>query len=161
MGSEMCIRDRLNTDAEGRLILADALALAAREKPDYIVNLATLTGACVVALGPEVAGIFSNHQSLADLLILCGQEADEKIWQLPLVKEYRDNIRSGVADIKNIGGSQGGAITAALFLQEFVEQVPWAHLDIAGTAFLEKATPYEPKGGTGFGVRLLTHWLST
>ena len=151
----------LNTDAEGRLILADALALATREKPDYIINLATLTGACVVALGPEVAGIFSNHQPLADRLILCGREADEKIWQLPLVKEYRENLRSDIADIKNIGGSQGGAITAALFLQEFVEQVSWAHVDIAGPAFADKDMLICPKGGTGFGVHTLLKFLST
>jgi leucyl aminopeptidase len=151
----------LNTDAEGRLILADALALAAKEKPDYMINLATLTGACMVALGTEVAGIFSNNQALADALIRCGKEAGEKLWQLPLVKEYRDEIKSSVADIKNIGGSYGGAITAALLLQEFVDGVPWAHLDIAGPAFAEKEMLMSPKGGTGFGVRTLLRFLST
>jgi leucyl aminopeptidase len=151
----------LNTDAEGRLILADALALAARQKPDYIINLATLTGACMVALGTEVAGIFSNNQPLADDVIRCARESGENLWQLPLVKEYRDDIRSSVADMKNIGGSHGGAITAALILQEFVEDVPWAHLDIAGPAFAEKDTPMCPRGGTGFGVRTLLKFLST
>jgi leucyl aminopeptidase len=151
----------LNTDAEGRLILADALALAARQKPDYMINLATLTGACMVALGTEVAGIFSNNQPLADNVMRCARDCGEKLWQLPLVKEYRDDIRSSVADMKNIGGSHGGAITAALILQEFVEDVPWAHLDIAGPAFAEKDTPICPRGGTGFGVRTLLKFLST
>ncbi len=151
----------LNTDAEGRLILADGLALAAREKPDCIIDLATLTGACMVALGTEVAGIFGNHQSLVDHLIRCGREAGEKLWQLPLVKEYREEIKSSIADMKNIGGSYGGAITAALILQEFVGDIPWAHLDIAGPAFAEKETPACPKGGTGFGVRTLLRFLAT
>jgi leucyl aminopeptidase len=151
----------LNTDAEGRLILADALALAAKEKPDYMINLATLTGACMVALGTEVAGIFGNRQPLVDEVIRCGHEAGEKLWQLPLVKEYREEIKSSVADIKNVGGSYGGAITAALFLQEFVDDLPWAHLDIAGPAFAEKDTPTCPKGGTGFGVLTLLKFLAS
>ncbi len=151
----------LNTDAEGRLILADGLAFAAKDNPDCIINLATLTGACVIALGTEVAGLFSNRQSLADHLIRCGREAGEKLWQLPLVKEYREEIKSSVADIKNVGGSHGGAITAALILQEFVCGIPWAHLDIAGPAFLDKEGLTAPKGGTGFGVRTLLRFLST
>lgn len=150
----------LNTDAEGRLILADALALAAQQKPDYMINLATLTGACMVALGPQVAGIFSNDQALADELIRCAQASGEKLWQLPLVKEYKEMIKSSVADMKNIGGSHGGAITAALILQEFVGDVPWAHLDIAGPAFAESDNAICPKGGTGFGVRTLLRFLS-
>ena len=151
----------LNTDAEGRLILADGLALAAKQKPDYMINLATLTGACMVALGTEVAGIFSNHQPLVDALIRSGREAGEKFWQLPLVKEYREEIKSSVADMKNIGGSYGGAITAALILQEFVGEIPWAHLDIAGPSFAEKELLTCPKGGTGFGVRTLLRFLSS
>lgn len=151
----------MNTDAEGRLILADALALAARQKPDYMINLATLTGACVVALGTQVGGIFSNHQPLADQLIRCAREVGEKLWQLPLVKEYREQLKSSVADMKNVGGSHGGAITAALILQDFVDDVPWAHLDIAGPAFGEMDTAICPKGGTGFGVRTLLRFLST
>jgi len=150
----------LNTDAEGRLILADALALAAQQKPDYMINLATLTGACMVALGTQVAGIFSNHQALADELIRCAHATGEKLWQLPLVKEYKEMIKSSVADMKNIGGSHGGAITAALILQEFVGDVPWAHLDIAGPAFAESDNALSPKGGTGFGVRTLLRFLS-
>ena len=151
----------LNTDAEGRLILADGLALAAKEKPDCIIDLATLTGACMVALGNEVAGVFGNHQPLVDRLIRCGREAGEKLWQLPLVKEYREELKSGVADMKNIGGSYGGAITAALILQEFVGDRSWAHLDIAGPAFAEKEMATCPKGGTGFGVRTLLRFLSS
>jgi len=151
----------LNTDAEGRLILADALALAAKQKPDYMINLATLTGACMVALGPQVGGLFSNNQPLADALLRCAGETGEKLWQLPLVKEYKEMIKSSVADMKNIGGSHGGAITAALILQEFVGEVPWAHLDIAGPAFAESDNALCPKGGTGFGVRTLLKFLST
>jgi leucyl aminopeptidase len=150
----------LNTDAEGRLILADALALAAQQKPDYMINLATLTGACVVALGTQVAGLFSNRQELADALLRASAESGEKLWQLPLVKEYKDAIKSSVADMKNIGGAHGGAITAALILQEFVAELPWAHLDIAGPAFAESDQITCPKGGTGFGVRTLIHFLS-
>ena len=151
----------LNTDAEGRLILADALCLATRERPDYMINLATLTGACVTALGTQVGGLFCNHQPLADELLRCAHDAGEKLWQLPLVKEYRDMIKSSIADMKNIGGASGGAITAALILQEFVGDTPWAHLDIAGPAFSESDTVLCPKGGTGFGVRTLLKFLST
>jgi leucyl aminopeptidase len=151
----------LNTDAEGRLILADALALAAQQKPDYMINLATLTGACVVALGTQVAGLFSNNQPLADALLRSAEETGERLWQLPLVKEYKDSIKSAVADMKNIGGAHGGAIVAALILQEFVAGVPWAHLDIAGPAFAESDNFICPKGGTGFGVRTLINFLSS
>jgi leucyl aminopeptidase len=151
----------LNTDAEGRLILADALALAAQHKPDYMINLATLTGACMTALGTQVGGLFTNHQPLADALLRCAGETGEKLWQLPLVKEYKELIKSSVADMKNIGGSHGGAITAALILQEFVGNTPWAHLDIAGPAFAESDNALCPKGGTGFGVRTLLKFLST
>ncbi|HXV49161.1 MAG TPA: leucyl aminopeptidase [Candidatus Binatia bacterium] len=149
----------LNTDAEGRLILADALALAAAQKPDCMINLATLTGACMTALGTQVAGLFSNDQPLANRLLHCSQEAGEKLWQLPLVKEYKELIKSSVADMKNIGGAHGGAITAALILQEFVGDIPWAHLDIAGPAFAESDNALGPKGGTGFGVRTLVKFL--
>lgn len=151
----------LNTDAEGRLILADALALAAKQQPDFMINLATLTGACMVALGTAVGGLFSNNQALADRLMQCAAETGERLWQLPLVKEYRDHLKSNVADMKNVGGPHGGAITAALILQEFVDNVPWAHLDIAGPAFAESDTGICPKGGTGFGVRTLLRFLST
>ncbi|MEO6029272.1 MAG: leucyl aminopeptidase [Candidatus Binatia bacterium] len=150
----------LNTDAEGRLVLADALTLAADLKPDAIIDLATLTGACMVALGTQVAGLFANDQKLADRLLAISVETGEPLWQLPLVAEYKDDIKSAVADLKNIGGGHAGSITAALFLQEFVGSTPWVHLDIAGPAFLEKGLPYAPKGGTGFGVRTLLRYLA-
>jgi leucyl aminopeptidase len=150
----------LNTDAEGRLILADALTLAADGKPDAIIDLATLTGACMVALGTQVAGIFGNDQKLVDRLRAVAAETGEPLWQLPLVADYKDDIKSAVADLKNIGGGHAGSITAALFLQEFVGRTPWVHLDIAGPAFLEKDTAYAPKGGTGFGVRTLLRYLA-
>jgi leucyl aminopeptidase len=150
----------LNTDAEGRLVLADALTLAADTKPDAIIDLATLTGACMVALGTQVAGLFANDQALADRLLAVATETGESLWQLPLVTEYKDDIKSAVADLKNIGGGHAGSITAALFLQEFVGTTPWVHLDIAGPAFLEKALAYAPKGGTGFGVRTLLRYLA-
>jgi leucyl aminopeptidase len=149
----------LNTDAEGRLILADALISAVEDKPDVIIDLATLTGACMVALGSQIAGMFCNNQELADALQTCGKESGEALWRMPLVKEYKDEIKSSVADIKNIGGGHGGAIAAALFLEEFVGDVPWAHLDIAGPAFAERDMPYTPKGGTGFGVRTLVRYV--
>lgn len=149
----------LNTDAEGRLILADALIQAVQDKPDVIIDLATLTGACVIALGTQVAGLFSNNQELAEALMQCGKEVGEPLWLMPLVKEYKEDIKSTVADIKNTGSGNAGAIAAALFLQEFVDGVPWAHLDIAGPAFAEKDSPYIPKGGTGFGVRTLVRYL--
>jgi leucyl aminopeptidase len=148
----------LNTDAEGRLVLADALALASRAKPDAIVDLATLTGACRVALGASLAGVMGNDQTLVDELLAAGRAAGEPLWQLPLVREYRDDLKSSVADLKNVGGD-AGTIVAGLFLQEFVDGVPWAHLDIAGPAFTEKDLPHAPRGGTGFGVRLLLRFL--
>jgi leucyl aminopeptidase len=150
----------LNTDAEGRLILADALTLAAESKPDAIIDLATLTGACMVALGTQVAGIFGNDQALVDRLRAVSAETGEPLWQLPLVADYKDDIKSAVADLKNIGGGHAGSITAALFLQEFVGGLPWVHLDIAGPAFLDKGAAYAPKGGTGFGVRTLLRYLT-
>jgi leucyl aminopeptidase len=151
----------LNTDAEGRLILADALALACEERHDVIIDVATLTGACRVALGTQVAGVMGNQQDLVDRLVAHGREAGEMLWPLPLVKEYRDELKSSVADLKNVGGGFAGAITAALFLQEFVEGAAWAHLDIAGPAFADKDWPYCPKGGTGFGVRTLLRYLTS
>jgi leucyl aminopeptidase len=112
-----------------------------------------------VALGPQIAGLFSNNQDLADALLRCGKESGEPLWRLPLVREYRDDIRSSIADIKNTGSGNAGAIAAALFLEEFVNGVPWAHFDIAGPAFAEKDGAYIPKGGTGFGVRTLVRYL--
>jgi leucyl aminopeptidase len=150
----------LNTDAEGRLILADALAIASRNKPDMIIDLATLTGACMVALGTQVAGIMGNDPGLIRALMAAGRTAGEQLWELPLVADYRDEIKSAVADVKNVGGQYAGTITAGLFLQEFVDEVPWAHLDIAGPAFVEKDLAYAPRGGTGFGLRTLVTFLT-
>jgi len=151
----------LNTDAEGRLILADALAFASRARPDALIDLATLTGACRVALGSHFAGVMGNDQRLVEALVAAGRAAGEPLWQLPLVPEYRDDLKSSVADLRNVGSSgDAGSILAGLFLQEFVDRVPWAHLDIAGPAFTEKDLPQAPRGGTGFGVRLLLRYLS-
>ncbi len=149
----------LNTDAEGRLVLADALALAAKAKPDAIVDLATLTGAARVALGTSYAAILGNDQATIDALIAAGRSVGEPLWQLPLAKEYKDDIRSPVADVKNVGGGEAGTITAALFLEEFVGDAKWAHLDIAGPAFAEKDTSFGGRGATAFGVRLLVEWV--
>ena len=151
----------LNTDAEGRLVLGDALCVASEEQPDCIIDVATLTGACMVALGTRVAGIMGNDQKLVDALVKHGRETGETLWQLPLVEEYADDIRSSTADIQNIGGAWAGTITAALFLRCFVGDAKWAHLDIAGPAFAEKPHPYAPRGGTGFGVRTLLSYLAS
>jgi len=145
----------LNTDAEGRLILSDALAYAARYKPAAIVDLATLTGACVIALGHVNTGLMGNDDKLVGKIEDAARVTSEKVWRLPLDDEYGEQIKSDIADVKNIGGRGAGTITAAKFLEKFVKDVPWAHLDIAGTAWGEKAKPCCPKGATGVGVRLL------
>jgi leucyl aminopeptidase len=144
----------LNTDAEGRLILADGLSLAVEAAPDLIVDLATLTGACKVALGDEIAGLFGTGGAPERVARAAGI-AGERVWQLPLPGDYRKKIDSDVADMKNTGSREGGAITAALLLKEFVGDVPWAHLDIAGPARSAESEHYLTKGGTGFGVRTL------
>jgi len=149
----------LNTDAEGRLVLADALGLACRTHPDAVIDLATLTGAARIALGTLYAGVLGNDQRLVDELVAAGRAAGEPLWQLPLVPEYREELKSPVADLKNVGGGDAGTIIGALFLAEFVEGVRWAHLDIAGPAFTDKDLPHTPRGGTGFGVRLLLRYL--
>jgi leucyl aminopeptidase len=146
----------LNTDAEGRLILSDALAYAARYKPAAIIDLATLTGACVIALGHVNTGLMGNDDKLVGKIEDAARLTSEKVWRLPLDEEYGEQIKSDIADVKNIGGRSAGTITAAMFLQKFVKDIPWAHLDIAGTAWGEKARPCCPKGATGVGVRLLT-----
>jgi leucyl aminopeptidase len=150
-----------NTDAEGRLVLCDLLAYAAKRlKPDRMVDLATLTGACVVALGTRCAGVFSRHDALREEVLEAGRAAGEKLWPLPMIEEYLDPLQEGPADLKNVGERWGGAITAALFLGEFVPRdLPWLHLDIAGPAFLEKDVSGTPAGGTGAGVRTLIRWL--
>ncbi len=153
----------LNTDAEGRLIMADALSLATEAKPDAIVDLATLTGACMVALGPRYAGVMgTDGDGWVQQVLDAGGRTGERVWQLPLPPEYRTMLDSNVADVKNIGGPHGGAITAGLFLKEFVgEDIPWAHIDIAAPAFLDAPFEEHPKGGTGYGVRLLVDLLET
>lgn len=153
----------LNTDAEGRLTLADVLSYAAdKDKPQVMIDLSTLTGACMVALGNDIAGLWSNNEKLLLGLERSADATGEKIWRMPLENEYKDLIKSHIADLKNTQtGRYGGAVTAALFLSEFTGSVPWAHLDIAGPSYSEKNTPLIPKGGTGFGVRLLLHFLST
>jgi len=149
----------LNTDAEGRLILADALALLAEQKPACIIDTATLTGACMVALGTDISGAMGNDEALVDEIVAAGRETGDWIWPLPLHQEYRRLIDSNVADIKNIGDRWGGAITAAWFLAEFVGDVPWVHLDIAGPAFSEKGHDLGPKGATGVPVRALVRFV--
>ncbi len=150
----------INTDAEGRLILADALSYASRLKPDEIIDLATLTGACVVALGPDIAAIFTASDKLRNDLLASAKAQGEKLWPLPLEHDYWEMIKSDVADMKNSGGRWGGAITAALFLEEFVDKgIRWAHLDIAGPALTERDKPYRPAGGTGVMVRTLLRYL--
>lgn len=149
-----------NTDAEGRLTLADAISYSLKKlKPSRVIDLATLTGSMVIALGEGIAGFFSNNEQLGNQLLLSSQETSETIWRMPLYSPYKELLKSDIADIKNIGGRAGGSITAALFLQEFVEDVPWAHFDIAGTAFGSKERGYQPKNGVGFGVRLLINFF--
>ena len=146
----------LNTDAEGRLVLADALWYCQdRFKPQFMVDLATLTGAIIVSLGHVHAGLFSNNDDLAGRLLEAGKAVGERVWRLPLDDDYDRAINSDAADMKNIGDGGAGSITAAQFLQRFVNGVPWAHLDIAGVTWSKKEAPTVPKGGTGFGVRLL------
>jgi leucyl aminopeptidase len=148
----------LNTDAEGRLILADSLAYLAQKKPQLIVDTATLTGACMVALGTDIAGAIGNDSSLAQELVAAGAAVGEPIWQLPLHPDYRGLIDSKVADIKNTGKRYGGAIAAAWFLAEFVGEIPWCHLDIAGPSFTD-GNDLGPAGGTGVPVRTLVRFL--
>ena len=145
----------ITTDAEGRLTLADALGYANKQGARKIVDIATLTGACEVALGHVASGAFTNNQELLDKVIAAGKEAGDKMWQLPMFDEYKELNKSDVADLKNTGGKKGGAITAALFLEEFAEQTPWVHLDIAGTSLLDSPKGYYNKGATGVPTRSL------
>jgi leucyl aminopeptidase len=151
-----------NTDAEGRLTLADAMSYAvSRIEPDEMIDMATLTGACVVALGPLCSGLFANDQPLAARVLAAAETAGERVWQLPLIDEYREGLKSDVADLNNVGPRGGGAITAGLFLREFAGGTPWVHLDIAGPAFVDKDGPLGGRGGTGVGVRTLLTYLTT
>jgi leucyl aminopeptidase len=149
----------LNTDAEGRLILADALSYARKLGAKTIIDVATLTGACHVALGDICTGAFTNDQRLAEKVMDAGSETGELLWQLPMYDEYKEQLKSDIADIKNIGGRYGGAITAAKFLAEFIDGTPWVHLDIAGTYYTDKEKGYLVKGGTGVPVRTLVEYI--
>jgi len=151
----------LNTDAEGRLVLADALSYASSKKPDLLIDIATLTGAAVVALGHLVTGVMGTDAKAVRAILEAGRDCGEKFWELPLVKEYRPDIQSKIADVKNIGGRRGeaGTIIGGLFLQEFVGQTPWVHLDIAGPSWSDSDQPYCPTGGTGHPVRTLLRVL--
>ena len=149
----------LNTDAEGRLILADALSYAARYKPRAAIDMATLTGACVVALGSQTCGLMGNDEKLIARIKEASNKCQERAWELPLWDEYAESIKSDIADVKNIGNREAGAITAASFLKKFVDGFPWAHLDIAGVAWEDSEKPYIPKGASGFGIRLMTTLL--
>jgi leucyl aminopeptidase len=152
----------LDTDAEGRLTLADTLSFAVKQKPTAIIDLATLTGACVVALGEEITGVMSNDDDLASHIIEASLTAGEKMWRLPLEKNYKKLLKSEVADMTNLGNRWGGALTAGLFLEEFVEKTPWVHLDIAGPAFAEREIDaYTHKGATGHAVRTLLSYLKS
>jgi leucyl aminopeptidase len=149
----------LNTDAEGRLILADALTYVRRFQPRLVVDIATLTGACIIALGQHASAVLGNDPALVQALRAAGEKSGERLWELPLWADYDQQIKSEVADVKNTGGRPAGTITAAAFLQRFAKDFRWAHLDIAGTAWIEQAQPYRPKGASGVGVRLLAAFL--
>jgi leucyl aminopeptidase len=149
----------ISTDAEGRLILSDALTYSLRYQPKGIIDLATLTGACVIALGDYVIGLFGNEGSLLKRIEEASEKTGEKVWRLPLWDEYFEYLKSDVADFRNVGTRAAGAIIGAIFLSKFVEKIPWVHLDIAGPASIEKERPYIPRGGTGVGVRLLVQLL--
>lgn len=152
----------LNTDAEGRVVLADTLDVAVQNQPRAIVDLATLTGACLVALGTEVAGLMTNDQALCDAIEKSALDVGEPVWQLPMFDLYDEKVKSKVADIKNIGeGRWGGAITAAKFLEHFVADVPWVHIDIAGPAFADSPKPHRDAGATGAMVRTLVRWIES
>lgn len=148
-----------NTDAEGRLTLADALVFAEKQGVDAIVDLATLTGACIVALGTNIAGLWTPEDSLAEELAQASQQAGEKFWRMPLEDKYFEGLKSPIADMKNTGPRPGGSITAALFLQQYIESTPWAHLDVAGPVWTEKENGYLNVGATGFAVRTLVNWV--
>ncbi|MFB3887556.1 MAG: leucyl aminopeptidase [Thermodesulfobacteriota bacterium] len=149
----------ISTDAEGRLILSDALAYSLRYRPKAIIDLATLTGACVIALGDYVIGLFGNDESLLRQVEEASGKSGEKVWRFPLWDEYFEYLRSDVADFRNVGTRSAGAIIGGIFLSKFVEKTPWVHLDIAGPAFIEKERPYIPRGGTGIGIRLVLQML--
>jgi leucyl aminopeptidase len=147
----------LNTDAEGRLLLGDALWYAQRLGATHLVDIATLTGACMVALGRSTTGVFGRPDDWRDYVCDAAKRCGERVWPMPIFDDYRDQLKSEIADTTNSGGRYGGAITAALFVGEFAGGLPWAHLDVAGTAWNDEATPFLPKGPTGVGVRTLVN----
>jgi leucyl aminopeptidase len=155
----------LNTDAEGRIILGDALAFAVKTfSPQSIIDMATLTGAAIIALGSNVAALVGNNREMVTKILEFSSQTGEKIWELPLFDDYKEQLKSSNADIKNIGGRGGGAITAAAFLSYFVDDIPWVHLDIAGTAWNQEGTKektYNPKGATGFGIRTIVKFIAS
>ena len=166
LGDVLTMRDGttvevMNTDAEGRLILADALAYAAEQKPSRIIDLATLTGACLVALGPKIAGLFAVDEPLAAAISRAAAHTGERVWRLPMDDDFDDLLKSPVADLKNVGGKHGGATTAAKFLQRFAGTAPWAHLDIAGPSWADADSPTRDAGGTGCFIRTLVTLLET
>ena len=148
-----------NTDAEGRLTLADALVYADKLGVDAMVDLATLTGACVIALGDDIAGLYTNDDAVASQLQQAAETAGEKVWRMPMEEKYFEGLKSGIADMKNTGPRPGGSITAALFLKQFIKDTPWAHLDIAGPVWTDKENGYNSSGATGYGVRTLVNWV--
>jgi leucyl aminopeptidase len=150
-----------NTDAEGRLTLADALVYTDQLGLDAMVDLATLTGACVVALGDDIAGLFTPNDNIGSQLQTAAESSGEKIWRMPMEEKYFEGLKSGIADMKNTGPRYGGSITAALFLKQFVKNTPWAHLDIAGPVWADKESGYNSAGATGFGVRTLVNWVES
>jgi leucyl aminopeptidase len=151
----------INTDAEGRLILGDGLWYARHLGATHLVDIATLTGACVVALGKIASGIFGAPMPWVETVRRVADRAGDRVWPLPLFDEYRDQLKSDIADMMNVGGRPASSITAAMFLKEFTGGLPWAHLDIAGTAWADEAKPYLPKGPSGVGVRTLAELAFT
>jgi leucyl aminopeptidase len=150
-----------NTDAEGRLTLGDAISYALKEiGPDELIDFATLTGACVIALGPHIAGVMGNDHSLSERWLQASRQAGEEMWPLPLPERLKEQLKSDVADMKNTGERWGGALTAGLFLKEFVGATPWLHVDIAGPASADKEFGHVPKGGTGFAVATIVEYLA-
>ncbi len=151
----------LNTDAEGRLILGDGLWYAQQLGATHLVDVATLTGACVVALGRAASGLFGQPEQFADIVRRTADRAGDRCWPMPLFDDYREQIKSEIADMVNVGGRPAGACTAAMFIREFVGDLPWVHLDIAGTAWADEAKPWQPKGATGVAVRTLAELAFT
>jgi leucyl aminopeptidase len=149
----------ISTDAEGRMALADAIGYAKRYKPRAIIDIATLTGACPIALGNEAIAMMSNNREFMDALKKISDATFERVWEMPLFEEYKEYVKSDVADLKNSGGKTGSLVSSAAFLSEFAGEVPWVHLDIAGTAWADKERPYVPKGASGIGVRLLSNYI--